>query len=378
MFVRETVESVLRQNYSDVELIIVNDGSSAPSLEELLAGLPVQRVKIINHERNEGLAIARNTAFYASSGELILPLDADDLIEPDFISATVQVLKDNPDYSGVYTQVRIFGDMEMLWIPDVSLIKLMCGIPIQSTVLFKREVFEAVGGYSNEIIRSPDVDYWIRVLDKGYKLLRLDSPLYCYRKIRGSLSEVGRLTEVEDLARSNKELYLRNLQAVFSQEEQKFQELQRDFEELKDGYHKLFEGYTNLLVRISDVKVQLSRKNSKFLPERVQYLQEEELQKALEYRYDNSFRKPTDLEMASDSWIDLLVQGETKYFAAKENYAFIHNEFKKLEEIYLELHADFDQDVSRLQDLGVRNKILGFLRLPFFKSTGDFKNGSIK
>lgn len=362
-FIRETVESVLRQDYDNFELIIVNDGSVLPTVEELLSGLDCKNIRVINHEKNQGLAQARNTAIDAARGDLIVPLDADDLIDPDFLSATWSVLESHPDVSAVFTQVQIFGEISMLWIPEPTLLNLMCGIPVQSTLLFKKELYQAVGGYSRSVVGSPDVDFWIRVLACGFKLQLLERPLYHYRKTIGSLSHEGKLTEVEDLARSNKELYLQNLDAVFEKESQKFEQLRLQFEELKEGYKKLFSGYKDLLGRGEAVKAQLQKKSTNPFPRRNEYIESQHLKDNLEWQYNFVLPRPTPEQIASGEWIAMLVAGEKKYFQAKEKYSQVQEQFQKLESTYLAVHADFDKEVEILKDLSLRNRVLGLLGL---------------
>jgi glycosyltransferase involved in cell wall biosynthesis len=212
----DSVKSVLTQTYRNFELIIVNDGSRAPSPKELLAKYDCSQIRFIDHERNKGLAAARNTAYEAVAGEYMVPLDCDDMIAPSFLAETVEVLLKNPDVDAVYTQVRVFGEVNLDWVPDATMINLMCGLPIPSTVLYRKPVFEKVGGYNTSIKYVPDVDFWIRALSKGVRLQRVEKPLYHYRKHTNSLSDVGQLAEIQVLAEANKELYQKNMSAVLS------------------------------------------------------------------------------------------------------------------------------------------------------------------
>lgn len=374
--VRQTMESIFAQKYPNFEVIIVNDGSIAPTVETLLEGLDLSRLKVVNHETNKGLSEARNSAFEHSNGDFILPLDADDLITPDFLTLTVNELIESADVHAVYTQVRIFGDIEMDWIPDATMLNLMCGIPIQSTVLFKREVFDAVGGYSTVIKRSPDVDFWIRVLHQGFKLKRIEKPLYFYRKYAGSLSDTGKLTEVEDLAHANPQIYLSNLEAVFLLEDQKFTQLMTEICELKNGFNQLYDGYLALVERYDDVVRQLIKKKKNVQNTHVVYEKSDELLTFMNQEFSGLLGKPEECDKESNRWLSKLSQIEKEYFKAKRAYSVIQSEFNKLEQRYLELHAIFDEAVSILQKLGVRYQISKLLGLSILEQAGH--KGAIK
>ncbi|HEY9784028.1 MAG TPA: glycosyltransferase [Candidatus Obscuribacterales bacterium] len=263
-YLAETVASVLAQTYKNFELIIVNDGSSPPSPSQVLRELDQTKINFINHDGNRGLSQARNTAVAAARGELILPLDQDDLLDPAFLAETVGFLRQHEDVDAVYTTVRIFGDINEEWKPDASMLKLMCGFPIQSTVLYWRRVFDMVGGYNTGIKYAQDCDFWIRVLAKGGKLSRIDKPLYHYRKHTGGMSDVGREDEVPVLAEANQELYQRHLLAVLKLEEQKYFQLKREYAELEAGYRQLDSGYQDLLRRYDDVVRRLQKRMVKY------------------------------------------------------------------------------------------------------------------
>jgi len=364
-YVRETLQSVLAQTYDKYEVIIVNDGSKRPAVEEILCGMDLSRVRILNHEKNLGLSAARNTAFHSAKGNLFVPLDADDLLEPTFLSETVEVLETNPDCAAVYTQVKVFGDIDMVWVPDATMLNLMCGIPVQSTFTFRREIFETLNGYCTVIKRSPDVDFWLRALSKQFKLVRLEKLLYSYRKYAGSLSDTGKLTEVEDLAGNNPTLYLQNLDAICDLEDKKITELYQETKELISGFNEMYEGYLNLIERARDVESQLIRRKREVLrPEKF-------YEKRPDFEDLCANNKPTSLgvidpsEIESNNWLRILGDFERDYFERKLKYSLIQNEFKSLKKYYLELHEMYDQMVDVLKSLGIRyqiRKILGLMQ----------------
>lgn len=359
---RETVQSILAQNYSNFEIIIVNDGSRAPAITDVLAGLDMSCIKIVDHPKNRGLAITRNTGINAAKGDLLLPLDADDLITPDCIEKKVSFLQTNKEIAAVYSNVQIFGDVNLEWAPEATMLNLMCGIPVQSTLLFRREVFDTVGGYNSEIKRSPDVDFWLRVLHRGFKLGRIDEILYHYRKYPGSLSDEGKLTEVEDLARANIEIFLENIDAVYELENQKFQTLVKESVIMKAGFKQMYEGYLELQLRYADVCDQLKKRKKSILDESETFEISAQLKNALESEFTFNLGRVETQDLASERWLDKLVLMEKDYFKAKSSYAIVEKEFNRLKKTYEGLHRIFDQEVERLKQMGIRyqlNKLLG-------------------
>ncbi|MEU3679282.1 glycosyltransferase family 2 protein, partial [Streptomyces griseus] len=87
-YLRQCLESVLKQTFDDIEVLLVNDGS-AEDPAELVRALGDPRIKLIV-QANAGVAIARNNAIAASSGEFLVFLDADDWLAPTMIEELSQ------------------------------------------------------------------------------------------------------------------------------------------------------------------------------------------------------------------------------------------------------------------------------------------------
>ena len=102
---RGAVDSVLSQTVGELELVVVDDGSSVP-VAEVLDDIGDPRLRIIRHPRNRGLSAARNTALAAARTPLVSQLDADDLWEPDYLEAVLPRL-DDPQLGLVYANCTI-------------------------------------------------------------------------------------------------------------------------------------------------------------------------------------------------------------------------------------------------------------------------------
>ncbi|MFC2043379.1 glycosyltransferase family 2 protein, partial [Chloroflexota bacterium] len=100
-YIAQAIESVLVQSYTQWELVIVNDGSM-DSTADIAAQYDDPRIRIL-HQANAGEATARNTALQNIQGEFVAFLDSDDFYLSDHLELTVNFLKKNPSFYGVYT-----------------------------------------------------------------------------------------------------------------------------------------------------------------------------------------------------------------------------------------------------------------------------------
>ncbi|MFC8715769.1 glycosyltransferase family A protein, partial [Streptomyces sp. NPDC057197] len=102
-YLRQCLESVLKQTFDDIEVLLVNDGS-AEDPAELVRALGDPRIKLIV-QANAGVAIARNNAIAASSGEFLVFLDADDWLAPTMIEELSQALIGDKDAGMAYCDI---------------------------------------------------------------------------------------------------------------------------------------------------------------------------------------------------------------------------------------------------------------------------------
>lgn len=182
-FVHETLSSVQKQTFSDFECIVVNDGSTDNSLMEIQKFCKKDKRFFFYDKKNEGVSIARNYGIAHSHGKYILPLDADDVIAPEYLQATVDVLNANPHIKLVYTGTRLFGKVNKHYsLPQYNFDLLLCRNHIVCTALYKRSDFDLTKGYNPNMNKGyEDWDFWLSFLSPGDKVYQISRDLFYYR-----------------------------------------------------------------------------------------------------------------------------------------------------------------------------------------------------
>jgi len=113
-YLAESIASVLASDFTDLEIIVVDDGSTEPETCRILEMLNYPKTRLIRRA-NGGLAAARNSGIAQAQGRYILALDADDRIGPAYISQAVKALEDDPTLGIVYCLAEKFGGESGPW-----------------------------------------------------------------------------------------------------------------------------------------------------------------------------------------------------------------------------------------------------------------------
>jgi len=235
-FVADAVRSCLVQEQADVRIVVVDDGSddgTTPEACDACVQMSADRVTVV-HQTNKGLAAARNAGAAKArqlggewAGEYLTFLDADDWIEPTFVtklhSAIVSrehpvrvtvtanephaqawggstagtngrsdaanqsgVLDSSPDadISHAYCQERLVELHEMVWaVPEWNALLMMVTNLHPVTTLIRRECFEAIGGFDESMREGyEDWDLWLRFIERGWSGARVREPLFIWRR----------------------------------------------------------------------------------------------------------------------------------------------------------------------------------------------------
>jgi glycosyltransferase involved in cell wall biosynthesis len=162
-YIRETVLSAVNQDYSPLEVIIIDDGSPVPA-DSSLEGIP--SVRLIRTE-NHGCAATRNYGFQQSRGEFIIFLDGDDVLQPGAIQAHIAAMRKKPEAGLAFAADRVIDDAgEEIQAPHVCkprrdyLTMLFYSNPIRTpgVTMMRRSAFEEAGCFDSSLSAQVD-DY---------------------------------------------------------------------------------------------------------------------------------------------------------------------------------------------------------------------------
>lgn len=182
-FLREAVDSVLKQSYTDFEFLIINDGSTDDT-KAILATYTDPRIRVV-HQENMGLVASLNKGIELAKGEYIARFDADDVCYPQRLMQQMSFLEQNPEY------VLIGGEADYMTEEGEHIFKFEfkgytdeeiraeqfkdCPF-IHSTVVFLKKAVQDVGGYNPRAITFEDHQLWKKVSEKG-KMMNMPEAL---------------------------------------------------------------------------------------------------------------------------------------------------------------------------------------------------------
>lgn len=182
-YLDDAVNSVLPQTLREVEIIIVNDGSTDPLTNALLANYRQPNTTVIQLPHG-GPSIARNTAIQQAQGEYILPLDADDKIEATYLEKAVKILEANERIGIVYCKAGYFGKRSGVWeSPVFDLKQMLKENLIFSAAMFRKADWQAVNGYNIHLLHGKeDYDLWLSIIQLQREVYCIPERLFYYRK----------------------------------------------------------------------------------------------------------------------------------------------------------------------------------------------------
>ncbi|RZL19771.1 MAG: glycosyltransferase family 2 protein [Pedobacter sp.] len=158
---------------TEYEIIIVNDGSTDARTVDALEAIRKDGFQVV-HQSNQGLAAARNEGIRRAGGEFIMLLDADNKVEYTFIQHAARILDSDSTISVVYSDAVYFGAKSGPWkVGEFNLQKLMIENYIDACAMVRKEVFDELGGYDEQMkkIKSgwEDWEMWLRIAFAGKK-----------------------------------------------------------------------------------------------------------------------------------------------------------------------------------------------------------------
>lgn len=216
--ITQTVTSVHFQTWSNIEIIVIDDGSTDQGTIKALEAL---KGVCLVRQHNAGLPAARNAGFKVASGAYILPLDADDWLEPAAIEQLMGSLRENPAASFAYSYIQLEGEATGILAKPYNFFEQLFLNQMPYCLLLRRSVWESVGGYDESMDRGyEDWEFNIRLGVAGYFGYVVQQPLFHYRVSSGGmlLSKSNRLHGAlwAEIQRKHKGIFnLRRLIAVW-------------------------------------------------------------------------------------------------------------------------------------------------------------------
>lgn len=199
-FVREAVESILAQTFTDFELIAINDGSTDGS-GKILQELAARDSRMVLIDRpNGGLVSALNEGIQRARAPLIARIDADDVAMPERFALQYARMTAEPTIGVLGSFIRIIdkagqfvrlGDYPVT--PEATARFLEHGSPLaHPSVMMRKDAVMKAGGYRAVFSHCEDYDLWLRISELGYAIANLPQPLLNYRVHGANVSAIHR------------------------------------------------------------------------------------------------------------------------------------------------------------------------------------------
>lgn len=188
------IDSILSQTLQEWEFFICDDGSEQSCYQMLqeICGKD-ERIRLLRHEKNQGLAAALNTCLSQAKGSYIARMDGDDISKPERLQRQWEYLEKHPDFAMAGCEAElmdeqgIWGVRHLISCPEKE--DFLFGSPfIHPTVMVRREVLEKLGGYctGDFALRTEDYELFMRMYEMGFRGYNMPEILFSYREDRNS------------------------------------------------------------------------------------------------------------------------------------------------------------------------------------------------
>ncbi|MGB6682002.1 MAG: glycosyltransferase family 2 protein, partial [Candidatus Bathyarchaeia archaeon] len=191
-WLRLTIDSVIRQSYSNWELCIADDASTKENMREILTEYSgkYEQIRVKYLKKNLGIAGASNEALSMAEGEFIGFVDHDDELQSNALFEFVKVLNQNKDLDLIYSdedKKELSGQrVEPFFKPDWSPDLLMSMNYVSHLTIFRKTLIDKIGGFRQGFEGSQDYDLVLRFTELTNKISHIPKPLYSWRKVPGS------------------------------------------------------------------------------------------------------------------------------------------------------------------------------------------------
>lgn len=189
-YLKEAIDSILSQTFTDFEFIIINDGSTDRS-EEIILSYKDERIHYIKNKQNLKIAESLNKGIRLCNGEYIARMDADDIAKPERLYVQVTFMDANSDIGACGSAVKTFGALDESWVMPTNHEAICSALALHScllhpTVIIRSSTLNKLGSkiYQDEYLLAEDYDLWSRLSHKT-RLHNLPQELLFYRVVEG-------------------------------------------------------------------------------------------------------------------------------------------------------------------------------------------------
>lgn len=238
-YLDEAVDSILNQTFQDVEIFVVDDGSTDELTIRILAQYQKPKTTVIRLPHG-GVAIARNTGIAAANGEYILMLDADDYFERTFLEKAIQVLETRPEIGAVSCGLQRFGANTRKVMPTGGGIEqFVLGINACGNALYRKICLEQAGGYDSTLQGDEDWDLFINITKRGWQVAVIPEYLFYYRQhptSRRIRARAWKPAIIRRLIQNHREVFQTYVEEVVLEREQRIYEMKSQNESVFDSW----------------------------------------------------------------------------------------------------------------------------------------------
>ena len=189
-FVAEAIQSILEQTLQDVEIIVVNDGSTEADTIRVLNSLELPKTRVIHLPENRGLPAARNAGIREAQGKYICCLDADDKLHLTYLEKATAMMESNSGISFVGSWTQVFGSESRVWYArPFDPAEILYANQFNSLAVFRRTAWEKAGGFFEDMREGfEDWEFWVRLTGLGYRGHQIPEKLIYVRRIGHSFA----------------------------------------------------------------------------------------------------------------------------------------------------------------------------------------------
>jgi glycosyltransferase involved in cell wall biosynthesis len=191
-FIEKSVSSAINQDYENIEVVVVDDGSDQ-NTKNVLRNIESKISKLITQKHN-GVSAARNMGISVATGKYVLTLDSDDYFDETFCDKAVKLLEENVDAKIVSCYAKRFGQgkEDIIRHSDSSIRDFLKYNHTLGNALFYKKDWELAGGYDEDMKKGyEDWEFFIRLLKNGGRSMIIPEVLFFYRMKEKSNSTIA-------------------------------------------------------------------------------------------------------------------------------------------------------------------------------------------